>query len=552
MTGRAPLVHLPTHDVTNQPEFMGDYNALDTDRALLEAVRREAPPWVEERLRPLGEAVGSEEYQELGFLANEYPPELKTFDRYGRRIDEVRFHPSYHSFMHLAIDNGWHSVGWEHYGNGGQVAAIAGMYLLTQPEQGFTCPVGMTHAVVPALRHQPDVAAEWEHKILAHAYDPRCVPASDKPGVTFGMAMTEKQGGSDVQANTTRAVPLGGGGPGAEYELTGHKWFCSAPMCDAFLTLAQAEGGLSCFMVPRWRPDGTRNPFFIQRLKNKLGNRSNASSEIEYAGTWAQMIGEPGRGVPTIIEMVTHSRLDASAAPVGMMRHALVQILHHARQRKVFGNYLINQPLMRSVLADMAIEAEAATAMVMRVARAADRRSQDPQEARFMRVATPVTKYWTNKRIANFAYEAMECMGGIGYVEENVLPRLYREGPVNSIWEGSGNVLCLDILRAMHRDPESIDAFLEEVNAARGANRHLDNALDRLHAELTNTEDFELRARRVNELMGLCLQGSLLAQHAPSVVSDAFIVSRLAHEGGYTFGTLPPGHDLDAILERAG
>ncbi len=551
MSTRSPISELPTHVVENQPELLGDYNAFTTDPALMDAVRREGPAWVAERCETLGRQVGSREYQELGFQANEYPPRLKTFDRYGRRIDEVEFHPAYHAFMRLAIENDWHSVAWKEEGRGGHVAHIAGMYLLTQPEQGYCCPITMTHAVVPALRHQTELAAEWEPRILASAYDGRCVPAREKPGVTFGMAMTEKQGGSDVRANTTVARPLATGGPGQEYALTGHKWFCSAPMSDAFLTLAQAPGGLSCFLVPRWRPDGSRNPFYIQRLKDKLGNRSNASSEIEYNGTWAQMVGEEGRGVRTIIEMVQQTRLDAATAPPGMMRQALVQVLSHVRQRKAFGKYLIDQPLMRNVLADMTVETEAAVALVLRVARAMDEGYSDPQARVVARLATAVTKYWTNKRTPQFIYEAMECLGGIGYVEENILPRLFRESPLNSIWEGSGNVICLDVLRAMQKEPDSAQVFLAELESARSADARLDTAIDQLKQELADTADMELRARRVTERMALCLQGSLLVRHAPAAVADAFCATRLAGDWGMNYGTLPSGADLNAILARA-
>lgn len=551
MAFRSPITDLPTHQVENQPQALPDYNALAVDQPLLDALQREAGPWVTRALEPLGEQAGSVEYAELGFQANEHLPRLRTFDRYGRRVDEVEFHPAYHAFMRLAIDNGWHAIGWERLGEGGQVAAAAALYLMTQPEQGFTCPVTMTQAVIPALRQQPDLAAEWEPRVLAHAYDPRCIPPEEKAGVTFGMAMTEKQGGSDVRQNATAARPQGNGGSGGEYRLTGHKWFCSAPMSDAFLTLAQSDGGLSCFLVPRWCPDGERNRFFIQRLKDKLGNKSNASSEIEYHDTWGLMVGPEGQGVKTIIEMVTHSRLDSATAPVGMMRHALVQALHHSRSRKVFGKRLIEQPLMRNVLADMALEVEAATAMVMRLAGAFDRRERSEREARFLRVAVPVTKFWTNKRMANFTFEAMECLGGIGYVEENVLPRLYREAPVNSIWEGSGNVLCLDVLRAAAREPESLATFIEELEQARGAHRAFDARLDALHAALAQPAELEPLARRVTEQMAVLLQASLLLKHGPTAVGDAFVATRLAGDGGFTLGTLPANSAVDTLLERA-
>jgi putative acyl-CoA dehydrogenase len=448
MHPRQPITQLATHEVVNQSPPLGDYNAFDSDQPLIEAVSREAPAWVAEHCRRFGAVVGSARVQELGFLANRYPPELKAFDRYGQRIDEVVYHPAYHELMTLALEHDCHAIAWRRQSEGGAAAHIALMYLLTQPEQGVCCPVTMTHAVVPALRQQPALAAEWEPRILSNRYDPRFLPPAEKASVTFGMAMTEKQGGSDVRANTTQAVSLGQPGAGQPYALTGHK-FCSAPMSDAFLTLAQTPEGLSCFLVPRWRPDGTRNRFLIQRLKDKLGNRSNASSEIEYQDTFAVMVGEPGRGVSTIIEMVHQTRLDAATAPVGMMRQALLQALHHTRYRRAFGAPLIEQPLMRNVLADLALEVEAGTALVMRVARAFDQSAGSERERLFARIATAVTKFWTNKRSAEFIYEAMECLGGSGYVEESILPRLYREAPVNSIWEGSGNVICCSTTRSI-------------------------------------------------------------------------------------------------------
>lgn len=547
MGHRNPISVLRTHAVENQPLPLGDYNAFETDAVLRECVRREGPDWTSAWLRELGAMTGSARYFEHGFRANENPPVLEAFDRFGRRVDEVRYHPAYHELMSMAIGHGVHSVAWREEGRGGHLAHIAAMYLITQPEQGFCCPITMTHAVIPSLRHAPDVSAEWEPRVLTNAYDPRCIPATEKDGVTFGMAMTEKQGGSDVRANTTRAVPLGGGD---EYELTGHKWFCSAPMSDAFLTLAQADEGLTCFLVPRWRPDGSRNPFLIQRLKNKLGNRSNASSEIEYAATWARRVGEPGRGVRTIIEMVQQTRLDAATAPVGMMRQALVQAMHHVSQRSAFGRRLLDQPLMRHVLADLAVECEAATMLVMRVARAVDDGHTNDQAGAFARLATAFTKYWTNKRAPEFAYECMECLGGGGYVEESNLPRLYREMPVNSIWEGSGNVICLDVLRAMEREPETVPALLAELEQVRGADSRLDAAIDRLKAALTDTADPQVRARRLTESMALALQGSLMVRHAPAASADAFCASRLGADHGYVYGTLPPDADVDGILER--
>jgi putative acyl-CoA dehydrogenase len=420
-------------------------------------------------------------------------------------------------------------------------------FLMTQIEAGVCCPLAMTYAALPALRHQPELAEAWRPRILSTRYDPRAIPPEEKEGVTFGMAMTEKQGGSDVRSNATRALPDGDGA----WLLRGHKWFCSAPMSDAFLTLAYTEGGLSCFLVPRWRPDGTRNALQLQRLKDKLGNRSNASAEIEYHDAWARRVGEEGRGVRTIIEMVNHTRLDASAAPAALMRQALTHAIHHATYRSAFDRHLLHQPLMRNVLADLALEVEAATALVLRIARAFDEAPADPQAAAFGRIATAVTKYWVNKRTPNAVYEAMECLGGGGYVEDSILPRLYREAPVNSIWEGSGNVICLDVLRAMQREPASVEALLAEIGLARGGDRRLDRAADALADHLRAGAIAEQDARRLTERLALLLQGSLLVRHAPAPVADAFCASRLAEAPGYTYGTLPDGLELTALLERA-
>ena len=547
MASRDPLSGLPTHDVSNQPPPLGSYQAFDTDRVLADAVGREGEPWVRDYLRELGAWAGSEQAMEQGFLANRQPPELVAFDPCGRRIDEVRYHPAYHELMRAAIHHGIHSIAWEREGEGGHVAHVAALYLLTQPEQGVCCPITMTHAAVPALRLAPEVGDRWEPRLRTREYDPRSLPIGEKVGITLGMAMTEKQGGSDVRANTTRAEPL----DGDAYTLTGHKWFCSAPMSDAFLTLAQSPGGLSCFLVPRWRPDGRRNPFFIQRLKDKLGNRSNASAEIEYQGTWARRLGDEGRGVRTIIEMVQQTRLDAATAPVGMMRQALVQAIHHARHRRTFGKLLIHHPLMRNLLADLALELEAQVALVLRIARTFDRGEGDLEEQLLGRVGTAMTKYWTNKRAPLFIYEAMECLGGNGYVEDSILPRLYREAPVNSIWEGSGNVICLDVLRAIEREPQTVPVFVAEVEAARGGHRRLDMAVNRLKQEFSHTEHAEPRARRITELMALTLQASLLVRHAPAAVADAYCESRLGDGGGMLYGTLAPEAGIDLLLERA-
>jgi putative acyl-CoA dehydrogenase len=434
------------------------------------------------------------------------------------------------------------------------VARAAKFYVWSQVEPGHGCPISMTYAVVPALRNQPEVAAEWEPRLTSTTYDRRFLPATEKRGAIAGMAMTEKQGGSDVRANTTRAEPAGPGGTSATsgtdgYRITGHKWFCSAPMSDLFLMLAQAPGGLSCFAVPRWRPDGTRNAIAIQRLKDKLGNRSNASSEIEMEGAWGRMVGEEGRGVATIIAMVNHTRLDCVIGASATMRQALAQATHHAAHRQAFGKLLVDQPLMANVLADLAVESEAATTVMLRLARAYD--SSDEHEASFRRLATAVAKYWVCKRQPPLVAEALECLGGNGYVEESIMPRLFRESPLNGIWEGSGNVICLDVLRAMFKAPHSLDAFRDEVARAAGADARLDAAVKQLDAELADTDGLEGRARRIVERMALVLQGSLLVRHGDPDVADAFCASRLGEDWGVAFGTLPRGLRLDAIVERA-
>ncbi|PRP96580.1 putative acyl-CoA dehydrogenase AidB [Enhygromyxa salina] len=549
MAHLSPMTELPTHAVTNQAPAFEGVNLWSSDAALRDATEREGGAWAADRLQAFGARVGSAEVIEWGFEANRERPQLLTFDRYGQRIDEVRYHPSYHALMTLAVEAGMHSVAWTAE-RGGHVAHAAFEYLMAQAEPGVCCPLSMTYAVVPALRHQPELAQEWEPKLTAQTYDPRSCPSEQKSGVTMGMAMTEKQGGSDVRANTTLAHPLGDGGPGASYELVGHKWFCSAPMSDAFLTLAQAPGGLSCFLVPRWRPDKTRNPFFIQRLKDKLGDHANASSEIEYAGTFARMVGEEGRGVRTIIEMVQHTRLDCIVSPAAMMRQAVANACWHTAHRSAFGKVLIEQPLMRAVLADLVLESEAATALAMRIARSFDDSAgQDPEPARLLaRLATPVTKYWLNKRLPELVYEAMECHGGAGFIEESVMPRLFRQSPLNSIWEGSGNVICLDVLRAMGREPACVEALVGEIRAGVGGDRRFDAFVETLADRLTKPIA-QGDARRVCELLGLALQGSLLVRHGPSFVADAFCAGRLGDEGR-CYGTLPAGVDLDALIER--
>lgn len=543
-----PLVD--THEVFNQAPPLQDYNAFTLDQPLREAVSREGAAWAERELHGFGQITGAADTIVLGYQANENKPRLRTHDRYGHRIDEAEFHPAWHACMKISVEHELHALPWNRPGPGAHVARCAKNYLMTQVEAGHLCPVTMTFAVVPALRLQPDVAAEWLPRVTAKAYDPRMRPAPEKAGCIMGMAMTEKQGGSDVRANTTHAEAIGAGGPGGEYLLTGHKWFCSAPMSDAFLTLAQTDAGLSCFLVPRWLPDGTRNVFRIQRLKDKLGNHSNASSEIEYAGTWARMVGGEGRGVPTIIEMVNHTRLDCAVGSAALMRHAVLQATHHATHRAAFGKRLRDQPLMRNVLADLALESEAALALSMRLARAYDESVVDPAAGAFRRIATAVGKYWICKRGPAMVYEAMECHGGAGYVEEGILARIYREAPLASIWEGSGNVMCLDVLRAMAREPETLPAFQAELAKAAGADTRYDAFVRGLEAEIARPEAHETRARRIVEKMALALQAALLLQHAPGAVADAFVASRIAGDAGQEYGTLPADTDFGAIIDR--
>lgn len=539
-----------THDVMNQPPPFEGTNLFDTDRALAEGLEREEAGWAQSRVSELAAALTGEPLR-WGVLANANPPILRSHDRYGNRIDEVEYHPAYHELMRLAVSHGLHALPWREARPGAHVARAVMFHLQSQVEAGHGCPISMTYSIVPALRAQPEIAAEWEERIVSLEYDPRSLPATSKAGAICGMAMTEKQGGSDVRANTTRARPLGKGGPGGEYEITGHKWFCSAPMSDAFLTLAQTERGLSCFFLPRWRPDGTRNHILVQRLKDKLGNRSNASSEVEFDGAWARLVGDEGRGVPTIIEMVNHTRLDCVIGVAATTRQAVVQAIHHARHRSAFGRRLAEQPLMRNVLAELAIESEAATTVMLRLARAYDQAPRDEAQRRFARLATAVIKYWVCKRAPFVVAEALECLGGPGYVEEAPLARLYREAPLNGIWEGSGNVICLDVLRAIGRDPESLDLFLDEVGLAR-EDATIAAAAERVRSEFGNLADIEFRARGIVEKLALLLQGSLLRRHAPAAVADAFVSSRLGTEGmGRALGTLPSGVEVATILDRA-
>ncbi|HXR30861.1 MAG TPA: acyl-CoA dehydrogenase family protein [Solirubrobacterales bacterium] len=541
-----------THEVFNQPPPLEDYNPFDADLPLREALAREGGGWAEERARELGAICGSRRTIRWGFEANERKPVLRTHDRYGNRIDEVEFDSSWHELMHIGVDHGLHAMPWREPGVGAHVARAAMFMLLMQAESGVGCPLSMTYSAIPALRKQPELAAEWEERFLSLDYDERSLPAERKSGSLCGMAMTEKQGGSDVRANTTVAKPMDGGGPGAEYELVGHKWFCSAPMCDAFLVLAQTESGISCFLMPRWTPDGERNGFQIQRLKDKLGNRSNASSEIEFRGAWARMVGEEGRGVPTIIEMVNHTRLDCVIGAATGYRAGVVQALNHTAHRSAFGAQLIEQPLMRNVLADLCVESEAATIAALRLARSYDEVAAGDNEAvEFRRLANAVLKYWLCKRAPSHAVECLECLGGNGYVEESGMPRLYREAPLASIWEGSGNVQCLDVLRAMVKNPASVEAFFAEVQAGAGAEPRLDSYIGSLREEIPgDVETIQSRARSIVERMALALQASLLVRYGDEAVADAFCASRLSGEWGHAFGTLPAGTDFGRIIER--
>lgn len=543
--------HLETHEVINQSVPLEDYNIFEADQALKESVNREDGAWGEKELREFGAFCGRAETIQMGIQANVHKPELKIFERFGHRIDKVEFHPAYHACMKASVEAGIHAGPWNKPSPGANVVRAAKHYMMTQVEPGHICPITMTYAVVPSLRMQPDVAKEWLPRALSMEYDQRFIPADQKKGCILGMAMTEKQGGSDVRANSTRAVAIGAEGPGQEYLLTGHKWFVSAPMCDAFMMLAKTDVGLSCFLVPRYQPDGARNPFNIQRLKDKLGNQSNALSEVELSKTWGRMVGEEGRGIPTIIEMVNHTRLDCTIGAAGLMRQALAQAIHFTSHRAAFGRKLVEQPLMRNVLADLALETEAATVLMAHLARSYDDRDQDASAHAFSRIATAIGKYWVCKRLVGVAYEAMETHGGLGYVEDHVMARMFRESPLGSIWEGTGNVMCLDVLRAMSKEPESIPVMLELLEASRGENKHYDAHLDKVKQEASNLDDLQYRARRVVETLAVALQAALLVKNAPQYVSDAFCESRLGPQPGMEYGTLSKNADIDAILKRA-
>jgi putative acyl-CoA dehydrogenase len=543
---RDPIAQLPTHEVVNMPPYMGDQDLWQGDHALRHWIKVHDGKGHSEHLAHVGRLTGLNDTFEKADQANRQGPELRAYDRYGMRINAVEFHPAYHDLMDLAISNKVHNFAWANEGNAGHVGQSALTYMFCQPEGGVMCPMAMTYSVVPSLRLAPSLEREWMPRLMSTKYDRRDIPAEEKTSAMIGMFMTEKQGGSDVRTNSTVAVPDGDG-----YLLTGHKFFCSAPMCDAFLVLANTDSiGISCFLVPRWRPNGTRNNLYIQRMKDKLGNKSNASTEMEFQDTYGVMVGEEGRGIRTIIEMVTGNRLYCAMSSAGIMRQALVQALHHTTHRSAFQKRLIQQPLMQNVLADMAVEVEAALALGLRVARAMDN-VDDPGEAALARIGTAVAKYWNTKRCPSLVAEALECHGGPGYVEDSIMPRLYREAPLNSIWEGSGNVMGLDVMRSMGREAEAIPAVMTELEKARGNHPNLDRAIDDLRDELTDLDGLEGRMRTVTEMMALTLQGALLTSQGDSAVADAFCASRLAPRYRGAFGTLPKGLDLDTVISRA-
>ena len=541
-----------THEVLNQPGAFENYDAYSGDKPLVEAVRVFGADWSADHLKRAGTIVGSAKVQSLARQANRHLPELRTHDRFGQRVDLVEFHPAYHELMSLIYGCETHSFGWTRERPGAHVARAALSYLWNQGENGICCPMGMTFASILALRHDPELLDEWAPLINRPAYDPRPLYAKEKTGVTVGMAMTEKQGGSDLRATITTAQPATvRRGSGAPYLLSGHKWFFSVPMSDLFLTLAQTDKGLSCFLATGWLPDGSRNRLKLQRLKDKCGNKSNASSEVEFYGLHAVMLGDEGRGIRTIIEMAHATRLDFAIGSAGLMRQALSQAIYHTTNRRAFQRGLIDLPIMRNVIADLAVESEAIMWMSMRLARALDRSETDRTEALLSRICTPVTKYWACKRAPQFVVEALECHGGNGFVADHLMERLYREAPLNGIWEGTGNVICLDVLRSMQREPETVDVFLGEVAKARGANTKLDAFADDLERRLANAAALEPIARRVVEMMAFALQASLLVRYSSSAVADAFCTTRLDGDWGRAFGTMPQGLDTQAIIDRA-
>ena len=534
--------------VFNQPPALENYNLFASDLPLQEAVKQNGGAWNNENALAFGKLLGKAETLELGNLANKNLPVLKTHDRFGNRLDVVEFHPAYHELMRIGIENETHSLAWTSERAGAFVARSVLAYLKQQVDEGTSCPLTMTFAVVPSLKIAPEIADEWLPRVLSNEYDARFISADKKRGATFGMALTEPQGGSDVRANTTFAEKINAHG---EYEITGRKWFCSAPMCDAFLVLAQTKNGLSCFLLPRFKPDSTKNAFYIQRLKDKLGNKSNASSEVEFHAAHAQIIGEEGRGVANIMEMVRHTRLDCAVGSAATLRRAVAESLHHCAYRVAFGKLLIEQPLMQNLLADLSLESEAATAFAFRLARGFDESLHDEKAKLFTRIATAIGKFWICKRAIFTVGEALEILGGNGYVEESVLPRLYRDIPLNSIWEGSGNVQCLDVLRSIGKEPNSVEVLLDEINSAKSANKNFDKFARNIEKELLDVDNLEFRARRVVEKLALVLQASVLLKNAPDFISEAFCNSRLSDDNSLSFGTLPIGTEFEKIINRS-
>jgi putative acyl-CoA dehydrogenase len=536
-----------THEVLNQPKDLADYNAYQSDATLRSVVHNFDAEWADVHLNATGISVGSAHVQELAERANRFPPELRTHDRYGHRIDRVDFHPAWHELMALIIAHETHSLAWTQQRPGGHVARAALLYLWSQGENGICCPVSMTHAAIPVLRKDQAIAAEWEPRLLSTRYDPRQIEASAKSGATAGMAMTEKQGGSDLRQTQTTATPNGDG----TWSLVGHKWFFSAPHSDVFLTLARTGKGVSCFVVAGWLPDGSRNRLLIQRLKNKCGNRSNASSEVEFRGAIGRLLGEDGHGIRMLIEMAHLTRLDCAASSAALMHHALVRAVHHCRHRYAFQRALIDQPIMMNVLADLSIEAQAAIWLTFRFVAALDR-EQNESERLLGRIGAPIAKYWVCKRAGAVVAEALECQGGNAFVEDNPMARLYREAPLNSLWEGSGNVICLDVLRSMGQEPGALPLLIDEIDKARGADRCFDAFVDRLTRELPDMQRHEGQARRLVETLALAMSASLLIRHAPQAVADAFVASRLGGHWSGHFGDLPAGIDAAALARAAG
>lgn len=541
-----------THEISNQAPELQDYNIFTSDATLTEALQLAGGGWHADALARAGRELGSREVLELGELANRHLPELRSHDRQGRRIDQVDFHPSWHRLLGLLRQEGLHALPWMEPRPGAQAARAAGYYLQAQVEAGSLCPTTMTFASIPVLQNEPALFAELKDKLYSRLHDPRDLPIAQKTAIMIGMGMTEKQGGSDVRTNSTVARPVGAGGRGAAYLLTGHKWFFSAPMCDAHLVLANTAIGLSCFFVPRWRPDGSKNSVLVQRLKDKLGNKSNSSSEVEFQDAWGILVGVEGRGIPTIIEMANLTRLDCVIGSAALMRQALVQAIHHARHRSAFGHLLADQPLMRNVLADLALESEAATRLMLKLATALES-GDDPLQRAWKRIVTPAAKFWICKRAVEFTGECMEVWGGNGYVESGPMARLYREAPVNSIWEGSGNVMCLDVLRAIQRDPQGMQLLLDQLSHSAAAT--VRQVASDLQADLdVAPEQREMGARRLAQKLVLAIQGHIMQEQAPAGIADAFLRSRLDANCGRVYGTLSATVDSrlqQQILARA-